>query len=1010
MAYHKTLNRQIKKHLSQEVLDLPEVQSLLKSVHESYSAHDRDRETMNHAYQVTQVEMEEVNRELNSLVDQRQRSLKELNRAAAELIEGESNEVKQGDLVSLAENIRGRVHVSTIVKDELNRNINLFKALLNNLKSAVLIENEHSEVLFANELFCEYFSQAFRPDDLIGADAGHARKQAKSLFKAPETFMSGIEKVLHFRQPVYNERLDMDDGRVLERDYVPIFVNGEYRGHLWKFNDVTEKTRYEERLRESEERNRLVMDSSQDAIIISNEEGKIEGWNPRAEELFGWSYEEVRGLDGAEIILPAHLREAQIGAITEHLMPGPDGAKSRVIEMSAVNRKGEEFPIELVAVTYQQNGENFYASFIKDISVRKRSEKRLKAQEEKYRNIIADMNLGLLTIDLDGTILYANQSFCNMSGYTMEELVGNHTTLFQYKEEDLAIVQEKMKLSTRGISDTFEITAKNKAGEKRWWFVSGGPSYNDDGKQIGCIALHLDITDQKRMEVELEIAKNKAEQASVAKEAFLANMSHEIRTPLNAIIGMIRELGREELSPKQQNYLSHTDSAARHLLSIVNSILDISKIEAGELELDEEDFSLEALVANIRSILHIKAAQKGLAFDCQLSNNIWPAHLGDSARIRQVLINLLGNAIKFTMEGTVSLCAEVVKEDDQEQLLRIEIADTGIGMDEKFLAEIFSKFSQADRSIARRFGGTGLGMSITKEFIRLMGGTIEVFSEKDKGTQFVIHVALPKGNSDKLARHESHNQQLLHGTHILLVEDNIMNRFIAKKSLSHFGCKIDEAENGRIALDMLRENTYDLVLMDIQMPELDGVATTKIIRGELHLDVPIIAVTANAFRKDIDLYLSIGMNDYVTKPFEEHALFDTLAHQLRDRIQTENTTVDYTGGSYDLTDLHKLSRGDDAFVRKMIEIFVEQTPAALHEIREALGQRDYLTISKVAHRIKPSISSMGVGQLDGVAKDLEDYAKSSQVDVDELTNKIAFFSSTLTTVVEKLRENELSAV
>ncbi|MGB3800629.1 MAG: PAS domain S-box protein [Lewinella sp.] len=1010
MAYHKKLTRQIKKHLSDEVLELAEVQALLRSVDQSYSACDQNRETMEHAFRVTQNEMEEVNQELNCLVDQRQRSLKELNRAAAELIDGDKGEVTEGDLVSLAENIRGRVHVSAIVKDELSRNINLFKALLNNLKSAVLIENEHGEILYANELFCEYFSQAFEPDDLIGADAEDAREQAKVLFQHPDLFMLSIEKVLTNRLPIYNERLDMANGRILERDYVPIFVNGEYRGHLWKFNDVTEKTRYEDRLRESEERNRLVMDSSQDAIVVCNGEGKIESWNPRSEELFGWKLSEVKGLDGAEIILPAQLRDNKAIYFQDYLSSDMRGLKNKVLEITAVNRSGKEFPIELVLVNYQQHGEPYYAAFIKDISARKRSETRLKAQEEKYRNMISDMNLGLLNIDLDHKIVYANQGFCDMTNYTLDELLGSHTDIFKYDDVSRRIARSKMALSRQGFSETMEIAARNKAGEKRWWFVSGGPSYNDKGEQTGAVIIHLDITEQKRLKEELEVAKNNAEQASVAKEAFLANMSHEIRTPLNAIIGMIRELSREKLSPKQQNYLSHTDSAARHLLSIVNSILDISKIEAGELELDETDFSLEALVANIRSILHIKAAQKGLNLDCHLSDKISPAHLGDSARIRQILINLLGNAIKFTLEGTVSLCAEVVREDDHEQLLRIEVADTGIGMDEAFLSEIFSKFSQADRSTARRFGGTGLGMSITKEFIRLMGGSIEVFSQKGKGTQFVIHVTLPKGNIDKLTRQESHNQQLLNGTSILLVEDNIMNRFIAKKSLSHFGCKVDEAENGRIALDMLREKTYDLVLMDIQMPELDGVATTKIIRGELHLDVPIIAVTANAFKKDIDLYLSIGMNDYVTKPFEERALFDTLAQQLRDRIHTENVAVEYAGKSYDLAELRKLSRGDDDFVRKMVEIFVEQTPAALQEIRMALQQRDYITVSKVAHRIKPSIASMGVGQLDGVAKDIEVYAKSAQVSQEELTNKIDFFSATLTTVVEKLREDELATV
>ncbi|PPK87717.1 PAS domain S-box-containing protein [Neolewinella xylanilytica] len=1008
MTYHKLLRRQIKQHLSAKVLAQEEVQAFLKSINDSYGSYDREHARVEHAFQIARSEVEQVNREIGSLVDQRKRSLQELSRAAAELADDSNGTEAEGDLVSLSESIRGQVHVTTIVKDELTRNINLFKALLNNLKSAVVIENEHNEILFANELLADFFSEAFHPQDIIGDDAVQTRDSCKFIFSDPDKFIADIQVCLQNRVPVYNQQLELKDGRILERDYVPIFVNGAYKGHLWKFNDVTAKARYEHQLRESEERNRLIMNSSMDAIVVSDQRGTIQYWNPRAEELYGWSFEEVKGKNGVELTLPERLWKAWIMDLNGHLSQQKKNGKNRVLELEAVNRAGEHFPIELALITYEQHGETFYAAFIKDISTRKRWENRLRAQEEKYRNIITDMNLGLVGVDLNETINYVNQSFCNMSGYSMDELVGQHASFLQFEEANMVLLREKMEISAKGMSGTFEITAKNKAGEKRWWFVSGGPSYNDDGEQIGSIGVHLDITEQKRMKEELEIAKNSAEQASEAKEAFLANMSHEIRTPLNAIIGMIRELSREKLSPKQQSYLSHTDSAARHLLSIVNSILDISKIEAGELELDCHDFSLEALVANLRSILHIKAAQKGLTLDCCLSPTLWKAHLGDSARLRQVLINLLGNAIKFTMQGTVSMYAEVVEEDQTGQTLRIEVADTGIGMAPEYLGEIFSKFSQAERSTSRRFGGTGLGMSITKEIVRLMDGTIEVTSEKGVGTRFVIQVRLAKGNIDKLTLQEEQNQHLLEGTHILLVEDNIMNRFIARKSLSHFGCTVDEAENGRIAIDLLKEKAYDLILMDIQMPELDGVATTKIIRGDLRLDVPIIAVTANAFKKDIDLYLSIGMNDFVTKPFEEHALFETLSQQLRISRTTDKPTVAYTASScYDLGLLRKLGRGDETFVQKMVGIFVEQMPVSLQEICQALAQKDYPSVAQVAHRIKPSIDSMGIGQLEGVAKDIEVYAKSDKVVHGVLASKVNFFCGTLITVVDKIREDEL---
>ena len=983
------------------------MRQLMAEVSERWSRKDRDRQRAERAFEDCQAESRQVNTELKHLSDQQKRSLTQLKRAVADLIGAEPDGDSELDLVSISEIIRGQVHLNEMVKDELSRSINIFKALMNNLKSAALIENEHGEILYTNDLFCEYFKCALIAEEIIGADANEARKQAKQLFEEPDAFLEGIARILERRMPVYNERLQMRDGRILERDYVPIFVEGKYRGHLWKFDDVTSRARYEDSLRESEERNRLILDSALDAVVITNAEGNIEGWNPQAEELFGWSREEAYGRNAAELILPAELRESQVSDITQHLDRAMDRFKNQVMEMMVVNRDGSTCTVELGLVSYRQLGSDYYVGFFRNIEARKFAERRLKKQEEKYRNIISDMNLGLLNIDLDHKIVYANQTFCDMTGYSMEELLGSHTDMFKYDDSSKDLARSKMELARQGISDTMEIQARNKAGERRSWFVSGGPTYNDRGEQTGAVVIHLDISDQKRLEQELEVAKTTAERASVAKETFLANMSHEIRTPLNAIIGMIRELGRERLSSQQQTYLSHTDSAARHLLSIVNSILDLSKIEAGELELDLQDFSLEALVANIQSILHIKAARKGLELHCEVSDAIWSAHLGDSSRIRQVLINLLGNAIKFTLEGGVSLRADVVREDARGQTIRIEVEDTGIGMDQEYLGEIFSKFSQADRTTSRRFGGTGLGMSITKEMIRLMDGSIEVSSKQGVGTKFVIHLTLERGDLDKLTGPaDGDRSHLLRGTHILLVEDNVMNRFIAGKCLSHFGCTVDEAENGLIALDLLRQRRYDLVLMDIQMPELDGVATTKIIRGELQLDVPIIAVTANAFKKDIDLYLSIGMNAYVTKPFEEQAMFETLVQQLPAKQQ--GVDHPHFQDRYDLRSLRALSHDDEEFVGQMVGIFVDTTPDAIREIRSALQERDYLRLAKTAHRIKPGIESMGITQLDGVAKEIELYAKSGEVEHAVLAAKVSHFTGTLLAVIDRIREDELA--
>ncbi len=1006
--YHKLLQKQINKYMPADLRGEERLREFLDSIHASYASLDRDREMMDHAFRVSEREFAEVNARSNHLADQRLRSLGQLNETIASLLGTRRVQEEEDNLVALSERIRNQVNRSKVTEENLKRHNKLFKTLLGNLNSGVLVESEDRKILFTNDTFCSLFQIPARADDLIGADCSQSAEQSKGMFKDPVAFVQGIEALLEKQEAVYQEIVETSDGKLLERDYVPIFVDGIYRGHLWKYTDVTEQVRYQEVLREREERNRLVMNSSLDAIVISDRTGRIQYWNPRAEQLFGWTQEEARGQQMSELFIPLHRGEAHHRGMHRYLTTKVSHIMNQVLELSAVNKAGEEFPIELIVVTYQQNGEPFFCGFMKDISARKKSENLLRSQEEKFRNIIAHMNLGLLEVDHEENILFANQSFCEISGYGVDELVGSKTDLFVLSDRERDLLQSKGELRTQGISDGYEVEVKNRQGEQRWWFVSGAPNYNDTGELVGSIGIHLDITKQKQLESELAVAKDKAEEASVAKEAFLANMSHEIRTPLNAIIGMIRELSREELSPKQQTYLNHTDTAARHLLSIVNSILDLSKIEAGELALDEHEFSLDAVIANLKSILYVKAKDKNIGLGFEVSDRIWPAYTGDSARIRQILINLLDNAIKFTLEGSVQLRVEVLEESLATQKIRIAITDTGIGMDKVYLGQLFSKFSQAEKSTSRRFGGTGLGMSISKQILEMMGGSITVESQKGKGTCFNIEVELAKGDANKLAKPTRNSQYLLQGTRVLLVEDNIMNRFIATKSLSHFGCVVEEAENGMVALDRLRESTYDLIMMDIQMPELDGVATTRIIREELNLDIPIIAVTANAFKKDIDLYLSIGMNDYVTKPFEESALFRTLSRQVGAREPIPAPTMEEPEPgelAYDLSKLRELSRGDEQFVQQMVDIFIAHTTTAIHEMRQALEQGDFTTVAKIAHRIKPSIDSMAITRLRGVAKDIEKYGTSDVPDGEVITERVRLLTGVLAEVIEQLKRD-----
>ncbi|MCC5916120.1 MAG: PAS domain S-box protein [Cryomorphaceae bacterium] len=648
-----------------------------------------------------------------------------------------------------------------------------------------------------------------------------------------------------------------------------------------------------------------------------------------------------------------------------------------------------------------------FGQMLVNVHNRRKWEEKLYLQEEKYRNIIANMNLGLLEVDINEAIVYANHSFCQASGFNLSEILGRKIEdIFSFTEAQRAEMNKRRKLRQNRIGDSYEIKVKNKKGEERWWFVSGAPNFNDRGEMVGSIGVHLDITDQKMLEQELANAKNFAEAAAKAKELFLANMSHEIRTPLNVIIGMIRQLNKESLSDKQMFYVKQSETSAKHLLTILNNILDIAKIESGDLEVISQEFSLSALAYNVHSILHSQTKEKNLDFRLNVDPKIKPALIGDETRIRQVLINLIGNAVKFTEKGSITLSVMVESENESGQTLKFEVSDTGIGMSNEFLGRIFEKFSQEQNHFTRKYEGTGLGMAISNDLVKLMGGFLNVESKKNVGSTFSFVLDLANGDANKLVtKSQVIKPDSFKGKKVLLVEDNEMNRFIAIQSLDYLGFETTEAENGKVALDILEKNQFDLILMDIQMPVMDGVQATEHIRNSLNLETPILALTANAFKHDIEAYLAAGMNDFITKPYNEDDLFFKIEHALS--LQMENQILDKSSNNnyfgkktYSLDYLRDLSRGNKEFLKKMCEIFVQVATETIEKLTAALATRDISTINKVAHKIKPSIDQMGIEKIKGVIRFLEKYDQEKDTGLKENVDDVI---STLRQVISDLR-------
>ena len=475
------------------------------------------------------------------------------------------------------------------------------------------------------------------------------------------------------------------------------------------------------------------------------------------------------------------------------------------------------------------------------------------------------------------------------------------------------------------------------------------------------------ITELKENEKELKEAKFRAEASDKAKEEFIANMSHEIRTPLHAITGLSKILKKSNLNPDDQKLVGHIARSGDHLHSLINNILDFTKISAGEFQVNLTTFSFRHLIKQLDSILHNLASEKALELIFDISPNIYELLIGDETSLRQVILNLLSNSLKFTEKGSVTLTAMPVSDSENKQELEIKIIDTGIGMSDEFLNRIFDKFSQEDASLGRKYGGTGLGMAITKKLIHLMGGSIMVSSQKNEGTTFSIRLPFEKNlQKIKLGDEEKRFNNKLNSKKILIVEDNDINLLVARTVLSYHGLTIFEAKNGLEAINHPEINKVDLIFMDLQMPQMDGFAATEYLRKNLELKVPIVALTANAVKTEIDRCFELGMNDYVLKPFNEIHLLDVLSKNLNLGRQLVAAPKEQAAQDklYDLEMLIKLSAGSNEFMIKIIGMFLDQIPDTAQEIKNAFEAADYEKTKALAHKIKATYIQFGVKKLE----------------------------------------------
>jgi PAS domain S-box-containing protein len=586
-------------------------------------------------------------------------------------------------------------------------------------------------------------------------------------------------------------------------------------------------------------------------------------------------------------------------------------------------------------------------------------------EEFQHHRLLYHLPTPVATHDLNGVLLACNQAFALLLQMPATQLVGlalsELASMADYVQAWPAYLAQ---FTTTAQVATGQLPVLPRDGQPRQ-LLYRAHRIDQPGRAPYVLLCAFDTTEQVQAEAELKRGKEKAEASARAKEAFLANLSHEIRTPMNGVLGMARQLTKTQLDQDQRELLRIIQTSGEHLLSVLNEVLDMTKISSARLELEQISFDLRESIAEALRPLAVQAHEKGLSFNTALllQQEALPRVIGDAYRLNQVLINLVSNAIKFTpAKGSILIGGYLMSQSETHITVGFRVTDTGIGIAPDKLEHIFEDFVQADTDTARRYGGTGLGLGIARALVEQMGGTIVVQSQVNSGSTFQFTVTLPRAEgAETVPRQLLTDTSALRGRRVLVVEDNSINREVVRLLLRSWGVLVDEAEDGPAALALHAQEHYDAVLMDIQMPGMSGVEATTQIR--LHPDykraeVPVLALTANAFRADLDRYLKAGINDCLTKPFKEEEFY----RKLVALVQAPEVPL------YNLAQVYELADGEAAFVERVVRSFLLHIPPSLQQIQTAAAAGQWVQVGKLVHHIKPNLIQFGVA---GIATPLQ---------------------------------------
>jgi PAS domain S-box-containing protein len=640
---------------------------------------------------------------------------------------------------------------------------------------------------------------------------------------------------------------------------------------------------------------------------------------------------------------------------------------------------------------------------------------------ERKQNEELLANLSLVASRTDNAVMisdrkyrveWINEAFARTTGYSLEEIHGHYPKEFMVSEAtDTATLDRLKNCLLRASPFSDEILLRNRQNEQKWVQLTINPVLNAEGIVERFVSVYTDLSERKAFEQELRKAKEVAEHSAEIKEYFLSTVSHELRTPLNAVIGMAYHLLQNNPRADQFDDLNILKFSAENLLSLINDILDLSKIEAGKIRIDSVQFNLRDILNSLKHTFQTQTKAKGLYFSIKLQEGVPHELVGDPVRLIQIMTNLLSNAIKFTHTGQVVVTINATPQPNEQYLLQVEVKDSGIGIAEEQLEAIFEKFEQASNSV---YGGTGLGLAITKQLVELQAGSLWVKSTPGKGSCFGFSIPYRKSSKTDLKplayTFGSESDKDLSKLQVLMAEDNLINQAVAGKFLLSWGIRYDVAENGRIALSMAAEKKYDLILMDLQMPEMDGFEATQQIRQLQEQDyskTPIIAITAAGISGIEDKLRFAGFTDMVLKPFKPESLHYKLSYYCTHSKETPSLmnkplAANTSTLTLNLSGVFEVAGGDKAFLEELINLYIRQFSEIPLEIRQAQAVGDQQQLRRIFHKLRPSILMLKLEDMAQLGENIHQLLHDSQASMDALHPMLEQYLSMMEVLKKKL--------